>query len=58
VLVDTSAAVDIKNGLELENYDGGVVVVDSMEAAQGYLSGHVQEGDVVLFQNDWPQNYQ
>jgi len=58
VLVDTSAAVDIKNGLELEDYDGGIVVVDSMEAAQGYLSGHVQEGDVVLFQNDWPQNYQ
>lgn len=57
VLVRTSATEDIQSGLAQENFDGGVVVVDSMEAAQGYLSAHLEKGDVVLFQNDWPENY-
>lgn len=57
VLIETSAAEHIQVGLRAAGFDGQTVSVDSMEGAQGYLAGHLEKNDVVLFQNDWPENY-
>jgi UDP-N-acetylmuramoyl-tripeptide--D-alanyl-D-alanine ligase len=58
VLVGKKRAEQIKNGLMTEGFNkGNIYVVDSLEKASEVLATFSQAGDVVLFENDLPDNY-
>lgn len=57
ILIDTSAATHIKEGLELAKFKGERLEYDdALECAEA-LPHITKQGDVVLWQNDWPDNY-
>lgn len=58
VLVKNSATPDIEKGLIKSDFDKkNIRWFPSMYEAQKALSDMIKPNDVVLFQNDWPDNY-
>lgn len=58
ILVDNSVTPYIKKGLIKAGFnEKNIFVFSSMMEAQNGLSVIVKSGDVLLFQNDWPDNY-
>lgn len=58
VLVETSVTNLIKAGLEEQEFSGDLYIFSSPQEMQKEISEISQPGDVLLFQNDWPENYQ
>ncbi|MEK7597212.1 MAG: UDP-N-acetylmuramoyl-tripeptide--D-alanyl-D-alanine ligase [Patescibacteria group bacterium] len=58
ILVKNSVTPDIERGLIRSGFNKkNIIWFDSMKEAQNNLGNIVKSGDVVLFQNDWPDNY-
>lgn len=57
VLVETSVTKWIKAGLESEDYSGEMYTFANRRKTQSAINDLTVSGDVVLFQNDWPENY-
>lgn len=58
ILVKNSATPDIEEGLIKAGFNQkNILWFDSMMEAQNNLANILKSGDVVLFQNDWPDNY-
>ncbi|MEK7523220.1 MAG: cyanophycin synthetase, partial [Patescibacteria group bacterium] len=58
ILVKNSVTPDIEEGLIKAGFnDKNIVWFNSMMEAQNNLGNILNSGDVVLFQNDWPDNY-
>ena len=58
ILIKNSATPDIEEGLIKTGFDkNNIIWFDSMMEAQNSLNMIIKSGDVVLFQNDWPDNY-
>lgn len=58
VLVKNSATPEIKKGLIKSGFDkNNILWFNSMMEVQNNLGNILRSGDVVLFQNDWPDNY-
>lgn len=57
VLIKSSVTDWIKEGLETRNFSGELHTFEDQEAMQQQISNITIADDVVLFQNDWPQNY-
>jgi UDP-N-acetylmuramoyl-tripeptide--D-alanyl-D-alanine ligase len=57
VLVESSVTDWIKSGLEEGGFAGELYTFKSQSAMQDQISNLTVSGDVVLFQNDWPENY-
>lgn len=58
VLVETSVTDWIKEGLESAAFGGELHTFESPQAMHENISDILHTGDVLLFQNDWPENYQ
>lgn len=58
ILVNNSVTDFIKQGLREKNYSGQIHQFDSMPEALVALGHLTLPGDVVLLQNDWPDQYQ
>lgn len=58
VLVESSVTEWINNGLEEGEFSGELHTFKNQEVMQKHISDITVAGDVVLFQNDWPENYQ
>ncbi len=58
VLMKNSVTDSIKRGLEDGNYSGEVIVEDDPLSFYTNIEHTVAAGDLVLMQNDWPDNYQ
>jgi UDP-N-acetylmuramoyl-tripeptide--D-alanyl-D-alanine ligase len=58
VLIDTTATREMRAGLEAAHMKPeSILVFPDAPAAHRALPGIIRENDVVLFQNDWPENY-
>ncbi|KRQ87939.1 UDP-N-acetylmuramoyl-tripeptide--D-alanyl-D-alanine ligase [Caloramator mitchellensis] len=58
ILVGKKRAIPIIEGLKEENYeDERIIVVNSLDEATQALAKVVSVGDIVLFENDLPDNY-
>jgi UDP-N-acetylmuramoyl-tripeptide--D-alanyl-D-alanine ligase len=58
VLVGKRRTLPIAEGLKEENFPPeNIVVVQNLDEATKVLSGLVKSGDIVLFENDLPDNY-
>lgn len=57
VLVETSVTDWIKEGLESAAFGGELITFKNPQEMHEEISGILQTGDVLLFQNDWPENY-
>ena len=58
ILVKNSVTPDIEEGLTKSGFNKkNIYWYDSMMEAQNNLGTILKSGDVVLFQNDWPDNY-
>jgi len=58
ILVKNSVTPDIEEGLINAGFNkNNIIWFDSMMEAQNNLGSILRSGDVVLFQNDWPDNY-
>lgn len=57
VLMQNSVLPYIKQGLSDHKYDGDVTVIDDSLTFYQNLQFFVASGDLVLMQNDWPDNY-
>lgn len=58
VLVGKSFTGYIKEGLKEENFDEGAIVeYDSLSEVSAFIGAYAKPGDVVLFENDLPDNY-
>lgn len=58
VLVKNSVTDYIVRGLKEAGFPADkIIVFESAKQAHSKMSGIVKPGDVVLFQNDWPDNY-
>ncbi len=58
VLVETSVTDWIKEGLESAGFAGELVTFSTPQEMHAGLGEILNPHDVVLFQNDWPENYQ
>lgn len=58
ILVKNSVTSFIEAGLKEENYQGDIIWFDDALAAFAALPHLTATGDVVLLQNDWPDQYQ
>lgn len=58
VLIKNSVAPHIAAGLQAANFAGELKIVDDPVRFYSNLDQFVATGDVVLMQNDWPDNYQ
>jgi UDP-N-acetylmuramoyl-tripeptide--D-alanyl-D-alanine ligase len=58
VLVESSVTGWIRAGLEDADFSGELHTFKDTETMRSQISNLTVSGDVVLFQNDWPQNYQ
>ena len=57
VLVESSVTDWLKAGLEANDFAGELHVLKNQEVMQEQISNLTVAGDVVLFQNDWSENY-
>jgi len=58
ILIKNSVTPDIEEGLIKTGFNQkNILWFDSMMEAQNNLNNIIKSGDVVLFQNDWPDNY-
>ena len=58
ILVKNSATPEIEEGLTKAGFNKkNITWFDSMMEAQNNLGNILRSGDVILFQNDWPDNY-
>ncbi len=58
ILVGPTRTVPIKAGLKDDNYpEQQILVVANLKEAQQHLEKRLKPGDVVLFENDLPDNY-
>jgi len=57
VLVESSVTDWIKDGLEDAGFSGELHTFASTNIMREQISNLTVSGDVVLFQNDWPENY-
>ncbi len=58
ILVKNSVTPDIGEGLIKSGFKKqNIIWFDSMMEAQSNLINYAKSGDVILFQNDWPDNY-
>jgi|AntRauTorcE11897_2_1112592.scaffolds.fasta_scaffold05797_3 UDP-N-acetylmuramoyl-tripeptide--D-alanyl-D-alanine ligase len=57
VLVETSVTGWIKAGLETAEFSGELVTFSSPTEMHAGINDLLKPGDVLLFQNDWPENY-
>lgn len=57
ILIETSATEFIKKGLEESSFVGEVLTFKSMPEALDALNSIALEDDVILIQNDWPDQY-
>lgn len=58
ILIKNSVTPDIAEGLINSGFNNeNIIWFDSMTDAQNNLGKFLKSGDVVLFQNDWPDNY-
>lgn len=58
ILIKNSVTPGIEKGLIKAGFDNkNIIWFDSMMDAQNSLGSILRSGDVVLFQNDWPDNY-
>ncbi len=58
ILIHTSVSRHIKNGLLSAGFPAeNIVEFPTAQAAHTALPGILRSGDVILFQNDWPDNY-
>lgn len=58
VLIENSVTALIENGLEEGHFNGDVLRFNDMPQALAALSHSTVQGDVVLIQNDWPDQYE
>jgi len=57
VLIRNSVAAFIEGGLRKAKYRGDVMDFPSMPEALSAMKNMTVDGDVVLIQNDWPDQY-
>ncbi|VVA43977.1 UDP-N-acetylmuramoyl-tripeptide-D-alanyl-D-alanine ligase [Candidatus Roizmanbacteria bacterium] len=58
ILIKNSVTPNIEEGLIKAGFNQkNILMCDSMMEAQNNLNNIIKSGDVVLFQNDWPDNY-
>ena len=57
VLIQNSVTPYIERGLKDANYAGDILWFNDMPQALGALAHTTISGDVVLIQNDWPDQY-
>ena len=58
ILIRTGASAHIRSGLVAAGFDTGRIrEFETAGAAHAALPGILEGGDVILFQNDWPDNY-
>ena len=58
ILIKNSVTKNIQEGLKSQGFsDRNIMLFNSAQQAHQALAGIVRPGDVVLFQNDWPDNY-
>jgi UDP-N-acetylmuramoyl-tripeptide--D-alanyl-D-alanine ligase len=57
VLVETSVTDYIKEGLKKAGFPGELIMFDSPQEMHEGIAKVLKPGDVLLFQNDWPENY-
>src|SRR3989339_1101860 len=58
ILVKNSATPEIEEGVTKAGFNKkNITWFDSMMEAQNNLGNILRSGDVILFQNDWPDNY-
>lgn len=57
VLVRNSATPFIETGLKEHNFAGEVIWFDTAKDCFSYLSKQTINNDLLLYQNDWPDNY-
>lgn len=57
VLMQNSTTEYIKQGLEKAKFAGTLTIIDNPLAFYQNIANFVADGDVVLMQNDWPDNY-
>ena len=57
VLMKHSVTPDIKKGLKDNNFKGQLIIEDDPLNFYNNLDQFIASGDVVMMQNDWPDNY-
>lgn len=58
ILVGRKRSIPIVDGLKEENFpEDRIIIVNSLDEATKELSKIVSIGDIVLFENDLPDNY-
>lgn len=57
VLMRNSVTADISSGLKAANFKGQLIEIDDPMEFYANLDSFVAAGDVLLMQNDWPDNY-
>ncbi|MGH7158166.1 MAG: Mur ligase family protein [Candidatus Saccharimonadales bacterium] len=57
VLMQHSVTADIQKGLDLAGFKGQIIIEDDPLNFYQNLSAFVAHGDLVMLQNDWPDNY-
>ncbi len=56
-LIRNSVTKDIAEGLEKAHYAGKILWFEDAESCFTDIHQHTKKGDVLAFQNDWPDNY-
>jgi UDP-N-acetylmuramoyl-tripeptide--D-alanyl-D-alanine ligase len=57
VLIETSVTDWIVEGLRQAGFAGELITFESPQKMHPEISDLLKTGDVLLFQNDWPENY-
>ena len=57
ILMRNSTTEALRRGLAEVHFAGEVQIIDNPLAFYSNLQSYVAAGDVVLMQNDWPDNY-
>lgn len=57
ILIKNSTTPDILIGLDLAGFQGDLRIIDNPLNFYDNLSQYLADGDLVLMQNDWPDNY-
>lgn len=58
ILIENEATKSMKKGLEAGGFTKDMIMTfETGNAAHAALPGILRDGDVILFQNDWPDNY-
>ncbi len=57
VLMQHSVTPDIQNGLEAGGYKGELIIEDDPLGFYNNLDQFIASGDIVMLQNDWPDQY-